>query len=109
MKAKFTHDCDRCQFLGHYFGHDVYVCNGGGNTLMGMGSIIARYGDDGPDYASQPLCVLKSSLTGGGNIGGTDNDGKSWSMPYTEWVFSDRSIPSTSAMILALALKGMEA
>jgi len=99
---KYTHDCDACTFLGTFFDHDVYHC---GDTLSR--SIVARYGNDGPEYASMPLMVLKSSLTGGGNIGGTDNNGEKWSMPYQQWIFSDRSIPSTSAMILALALKAI--
>jgi len=40
--AHFEHDCDRCLFLGHYDGYDLYACS---DTL------IARYGLDG-DYIS---------------------------------------------------------
>lgn len=98
---KFQHDCDTCTFLGTFFDHDVYHC---GNN-MGNGSIIARYGSDGPEYASMPLDALKSSLQRNGNIGGTDENGQPWTMKYQDWIFSERSIPSTSAMILALALK----
>lgn len=43
---KFTHDCDKCQFLGHYEGHDLWYCAPPGVT------IIARWGSDGPDYCS---------------------------------------------------------
>lgn len=49
MKAKFVHDCDKCTFLTIVDGMDVYVCTG--DTMMGT-DIIARYGDDGPDYKS---------------------------------------------------------
>ena len=101
---KFKHDCKNCRFLGTFFDHDVYICEQ--PEILGS-SIIARYGDAGPEYASHPLKSLKDSLMGDGTIGGKNEDGTSWSMPYKEWIFSDRSIPSTSAMILALALKAM--
>jgi len=56
MKAKFIHDCDACVFLAHIDEHDLYVCPG--DTLMGT-SLIARYGDDGPDYKSTPAYIVK--------------------------------------------------
>ena len=43
--AKFTHDCDKCVFLGHSLSSDLYYCNAG-NT------VIARWSSDGPDYTS---------------------------------------------------------
>jgi hypothetical protein len=43
-KPKFKHDCDKCIFLGHYDGADLYQCN---DT-----SGIARYGNKGPQYIS---------------------------------------------------------
>lgn len=49
-KPRFTHDCARCRFLGftsvagRYA--DLYYCGGREKT------VIARYSDDGPDYAS---------------------------------------------------------
>jgi len=45
MTPKFTHDCEGCKFLGHYEGHDLYYC-------AGEPTVIARYGSDGPAYAS---------------------------------------------------------
>lgn len=45
---RFRHDCDRCQSLGQYGPHDLYVCPGG---VLGQ-TLLARYGDDGPEYAS---------------------------------------------------------
>jgi hypothetical protein len=46
--ARFKHDCDRCVPLGQYNGHDLYWCQQGnwGPT------VIARFGDDGPEYTS---------------------------------------------------------
>jgi len=42
----FTHDCDSCQFLGTHKGlHDLYYC-------PGEPTVVARYGNDGPDYKS---------------------------------------------------------
>ena len=45
MKPKYQHDCQECEFLGHYNNHDLYSCSNGP-------TLIARYGDDGPDYKS---------------------------------------------------------
>ncbi len=44
---KFVHDCDKCISLDHYDGHDLYYCEQGGRPTL-----IARYGDDGPEYKS---------------------------------------------------------
>lgn len=44
----FVHDCERCTFLGHERRHDLYFCTQGGIAK----TIIARYGDDGPEYMS---------------------------------------------------------
>lgn len=46
-EKQFEHDCDNCVFLGNALGADLYVCVGSMIT-----SVIARYGDDGPDYIS---------------------------------------------------------
>jgi hypothetical protein len=50
VKPKFTHDCETCTFLGHFYDHDVYLC--------GNQSIIARHGDDGGDYYSMPQSIF---------------------------------------------------
>lgn len=42
----FEHDCDKCQFLGQYIGHDLYSCGD---------SVIARNGDQGDEYMSSPV------------------------------------------------------
>lgn len=59
-RPQFQHDCDKCLFLGHYDGFDVYICIASNN---GDGSIIARHGDDGPDYASTPIKLLERILS----------------------------------------------
>ena len=54
---RFYHDCDRCCFTGHYVAEgreaDGWFCAG---TVLG-GSIVLRYGNDGPDYSSVPVVV----------------------------------------------------
>lgn len=50
-KPRFKHDCKACIFLGTYAGHDLYYCKGSESSSMG-GSLIARYGNDGSNYAS---------------------------------------------------------
>ena len=46
QKPVFKHDCDECVFLGHVVEHDFYYCDKSITTL------VARYGNDGPDYTS---------------------------------------------------------
>lgn len=58
---KFTHDCTHCTFLGHYAGCDVYTC---GNDTSRT-SIIARDGNDGPDYSSMPVSIFKELIRQG--------------------------------------------
>jgi hypothetical protein len=46
--AQFEHDCRSCHFLGTYEKHDLYFCRQGGS----FPTIVARYGDKGPEYLS---------------------------------------------------------
>lgn len=49
---RFKHDCESCVPLGEYTdsegSFDLYYCGQGG----WMPTVIARFGDDGPDYLS---------------------------------------------------------
>ncbi len=59
---KFTHDCDKCQFLGTEHGQDLYIC-AGEYMVPGLGpSIVARFGNNGPDYASMPWGAIEQAL-----------------------------------------------
>lgn len=57
----FTHDCAACQFLGKYkrsewddrAPDDLYYC-----PKTDGGTVLARYGDDGPEYTSCPIPIL---------------------------------------------------
>jgi hypothetical protein len=55
MKAKWIHDCDQCKYIGSMFHHgeilDWYVC---------FEALVARRGDDGPDYWSMPVSMIKN-------------------------------------------------
>lgn len=98
----FQHDCDNCTFHGNFFGHDVYLCSEEGNGSILGPSIIARYGNSGPDYASMPVGILQDSLQDANRtIGGTRLPGGS--MNYREWIVSEYACKSTQAMIFALA------
>lgn len=44
VTPKFTHDCDRCRFLGRLNGEDLYVCENG--------EFSARFGNHGQEYRS---------------------------------------------------------
>ena len=52
-KPDWKHDCARCKFLGQTIGGnkavDLYYCDSMGGKLT---TLIARYGNDGPDYLS---------------------------------------------------------
>lgn len=56
---KYQHDCTSCVFLGGYVKPgsgthcDLYYC-----SKCDEGTVIARVGSDGPDYASVPINVL---------------------------------------------------
>ena len=56
-KPLYDHDCDHCTFLGtvHYNGdwHDLYVCRN---------SVLARNGDDGPEYSFAPFEYARSGI-----------------------------------------------
>ncbi len=54
--VRFKHDCERCHYLGHYNPTnlhdtdpfcDLYFCTG-----AVLPTVIARYGNDGPEYTS---------------------------------------------------------
>jgi hypothetical protein len=47
-KVRFEHDCEKCTFLGNDGEHDLYFCM----QMGSMPTVIARYGNGGPDYAS---------------------------------------------------------
>jgi hypothetical protein len=47
MRPQFTHDCDRCVFLGRYQECDLYFCKG-----VGFPTVLARWGSEGPEYTS---------------------------------------------------------
>ena len=46
---KFQHDCRGCTFLGRFNDKDLYFCTQGSTWHH---TVIARFGDDGPDYSS---------------------------------------------------------
>ena len=58
---KFIHDCKICTFLGteetEHGEADFYIC---GNSVR---SVVIRFSDDGPDYASMPYEMAQ--VTGG--------------------------------------------
>ncbi len=55
----FTHDCDDCRYLGTLATPegrtDLYICVGGEEVGP---SVIARFGDEGPDYSSMPESMV---------------------------------------------------
>jgi hypothetical protein len=52
-KPEWKHDCKGCKFLGQTIGGgrlvDCYVCSQGN---LQMATLVARFGNDGPEYYS---------------------------------------------------------
>lgn len=99
----YQHDCTHCEFWGTWYGYDVWYCGGTCGAIGGLpgGTIIARHGDDGPDYGSSPLSVLLPQLSDPShNIG----DGERV-MPFMDWVWEHAKGRSDyqRAWIMALA------
>lgn len=59
MNPQWKHDCNVCKYLGSMFvlsdTLDWYTCG-----VDFQKTVIARYGDDGPEYWSKPVNILRS-------------------------------------------------
>jgi hypothetical protein len=56
---RYPHDCTACRYVGQLLAFDVYVCPQGG-----LPTVVARYGAEGPAYASGPEVRLDEMLPG---------------------------------------------
>lgn len=54
-QPRYIHDCDNCLFLGCSKEFDAYWCQD--STSIAGGSVIARYGSEGPQYLSSPTLI----------------------------------------------------
>ena len=52
--ARYTHDCDKCYYLGRYEDNDLYYC-----SKSSLPTVIARYGDEGWKYSSGMIFANK--------------------------------------------------
>lgn len=50
-KPEYKHDCSKCTFLGKFEEYDLYYCD------KSLPTLIARYGDEGPQYSSCPVSM----------------------------------------------------
>lgn len=59
MKPRYTHDCEKCVYLGTVYAErendcknyiDCYWCKN--ERYPSLTSVIGRYGSDGPEYSS---------------------------------------------------------
>lgn len=61
-RPRWVNNCGKCEFKGSLGRFDVYECvqghEGGMPPIVRNSSLIARYGSDGPDYASAPRHVF---------------------------------------------------
>lgn len=47
-KPLFRHDCENCEFLGTFHGHDLYICRRNQQCV----SLLARCGNEENEYVS---------------------------------------------------------
>ncbi|MHA2427575.1 MAG: hypothetical protein ACXADB_06095 [Candidatus Hermodarchaeia archaeon] len=109
-EPKFEHNCTGCKFLGHYLGYDVYICspNDPQSKASGLGtSILARFGNDGPDYASSPLSIFQRMVENNENVKDSTVD-PPVTMPFQEWVFQTDKCVYHAAWMLALTVQKMK-
>ena len=59
LVIRFHNDCDRCVFLAASDSHDFYYCPR--ENIMGTETVIARYGNEAPEYQSGILIAKKLS------------------------------------------------
>lgn len=57
-KPTYQHDCDNCRFMAHADGKDWYVC---APVAHGRGSVIGRFGNDGPEFWSMSADMVRSN------------------------------------------------
>jgi len=58
MSHRFSHDCKACTPLGQFEEYDLYHCMQGGS----MPTVLARYGNEGPEYVSGLFSVSEGPL-----------------------------------------------
>ena len=92
---KYQHDCDHCEYLGTYLEHDVYICQNSGSP----GSIIARYGDDGPNYISFRVDILHRIVQNNEDVEVMDEAVR---LPFREFIFSQYADKGWQAIFAAL-------
>ena len=58
---RFQHDCEQCLYLGYSnepgIQFDLYFCPNWGRSGSLGGSVLARYGSDGPEYESSRIAI----------------------------------------------------
>lgn len=60
FQPRFQHDCKNCHFFGQSGDLDLYYC--ARSEADFGGSVVARYGNDAPEYHSSPVSVLLGSI-----------------------------------------------
>lgn len=57
--TQWRHNCDACISLGECGKYDLYICLPSGSE----GSLIARYGNEAPEYSSHLVSIVKRETT----------------------------------------------
>lgn len=100
-KPKFVHDCDKCRFIATIGGLDIYIC---GEGKPAGPSIIARYGDDGPQYTSMPIRSFRWLMRQNKPVEFyTDEEQRV--LPMREYLLSNACVPEWRAWLVALAME----
>lgn len=94
MVPQFTHDCSACKFITTVGKIDVYVCG------TSISSIIARFSNEGSDYASMPIEIFTDMIKN--NSGIRLHDGKI--MQFRDYLASEHVVSYHKAWLIALPL-----
>ena len=96
---RFNHDCQGCEFLGEWREYDLYFCKKCEN-----GTVIARYGSEGSNYASCALDILVDRLSPDYTLGRLMSDGSTKSLTKAEIKEHNENDPLIAAYRLTLEL-----
>jgi hypothetical protein len=97
----FIHDCDNCEYLGHWFGCDVYYHD---DEHAMKRNVVARYGNEGSEYHSMCEAVLRPNIEQ--NVEWNTPAGI---MPYVNFVMSSNNADTLKASLVGWAMVGLRA
>ena len=99
----FRHDCKNCQFLGTFYGKDVYYCPAVGGSRGG--SLLARNSDFPQDYTSTDIVTMLPRLSDPSYLMEDRTVDPAVVKPYMTWIWDKLAEnDAVRAWVVALAV-----